>query len=63
MGPYPSRGPRAADRRHASPVPAVAPQYLSGMAPKYKLNYDWRLIGPVKWTEDSIVTLQVDLHS
>lgn len=33
------------------------------MATKYKLNYDWHLIGPVKWTEDSIVTLQVDLHS
>lgn len=29
----------------------------------YELNYDWSLLGPTRWTEDSIVTLQVDFHS
>ena len=33
------------------------------MAKKYELNYDWHQIGPVKWTEEATVTLQVDLHS
>lgn len=33
------------------------------MAEKYELNYDWHLLGPTVWTEESIVTLQVDLHS
>ncbi|MDO5677322.1 MAG: hypothetical protein Q4G35_07410 [Propionibacteriaceae bacterium] len=33
------------------------------MTKKYELNYDWHLLGPTVWTEESTVTLQVDLHS
>lgn len=33
------------------------------MAQNYELNYDWSQLGPVPWTEHSVVTLQVDLHS
>lgn len=33
------------------------------MAQRYELNYGWSRIGPTQWTDDSVVTLQVDLHS
>ncbi|GAB3649521.1 hypothetical protein [Corynebacterium nasicanis] len=33
------------------------------MAQKYELNYDWSRLGPIKWTEYSEVTLQVDVDS
>lgn len=33
------------------------------MAERYALNCDWHQLGPTVWTEESIVTLQVDLHS
>ena len=33
------------------------------MTERYELNYDWHLLGPAIWTEESTVTLQVDLHS
>ncbi|GEM_PF-4958907 len=29
----------------------------------YEVNCDWSLLGPTRWTEQSIVTLQVDFHS
>ena len=34
-----------------------------GMANRYELNYDWSKLGPTEWTDFSVVTLQVDLHS
>lgn len=33
------------------------------MAQRYEKNYDWSQLGPTVWTERSVVTLQVDLHS
>lgn len=33
------------------------------MTHRYTVNYDWSHLGPTQWTERSIVTLQVDLHS
>lgn len=36
---------------------------LGGMANRYELNYDWSKLGPTEWTDFSVVTLQVDLHS
>lgn len=30
---------------------------------RYPLNYDWWKLGPTLWTEESIVTLQIDLES
>lgn len=33
------------------------------MTERYELNYDWHLLGPALSTEESTVTLQVDLHS
>lgn len=37
--------------------------YCRGHARKYEVNYDWHQLGPTVWTEDSVVTLQADLHS
>ena len=36
---------------------------LGGMANSYELNYDWSKLGPTEWSDFSVVTLQVDLHS
>ena len=33
------------------------------MAKNYELNYDWHRLGPTRWTEESTVTLQVDIDS
>ncbi|MDO5663093.1 MAG: hypothetical protein Q4G40_10385 [Brachybacterium sp.] len=33
------------------------------MAQRYATNYDWSQLGPTTWSEESVVTLQVDLHS
>ena len=32
-------------------------------AKAYELNYNWSKIGPHRWSEESIVTLQIDLES
>lgn len=34
-----------------------------GNGARYELNYDWSRLGPTRWDEGSIVTLQVDLES
>lgn len=44
-------------------LPGRGRTYAVVMAQRYELNYGWARIGPTPWTEDSVVTLQVDLHS
>ncbi|MGO0576729.1 hypothetical protein [Ornithinimicrobium panacihumi] len=34
-----------------------------GNGARYELNYDWSRLGPTRWDEGSIVTLEVDLES